>query len=180
MSIQRIYMLGSTRVHKCSRRPCMPEYGSRWQTLHIYAYVCICEECERCLLIVLNVMKIVEVDFVVPWIFYSFNDVLLVLILLKCFWELIGLLSNYHNRRVEQGSREEKEKGKEGKRKERGKWHRKIGNRELSPDKKYESKGMSPRSFSDYLGKNKGAGLTEVLAEADAYWTSNHIDSHQH
>ena len=34
---------------------------------------------------------------------------------------------------------------------------------------KYESKGMSPRSFSDYLGKNKGAKLAEVLAEADAY-----------
>ena len=37
---------------------------------------------------------------------------------------------------------------------------------------KYESgKGstMSPRSFSDYLGKGKGAGLAEVLAEADAY-----------
>ena len=34
---------------------------------------------------------------------------------------------------------------------------------------KYESKGMSPRSFSDYLGKNKGAGLAEVLAGADAY-----------
>ena len=36
---------------------------------------------------------------------------------------------------------------------------------------KFESgKGsMSPRSFSDYLEKGKGAGLVEVLAEADAY-----------
>ena len=28
MSIRRIYMLGSTRVHKHSRRLCMPKYGS--------------------------------------------------------------------------------------------------------------------------------------------------------
>ena len=28
MSIRRIYMSGSTRVHKYSRRPCIPEYGS--------------------------------------------------------------------------------------------------------------------------------------------------------
>ena len=66
MSIRRIYMSGSTRVHKRSRRPCMPEYSSASRTLHIYACGCICEECERCLLIVLSVMKIVEVDFIVP------------------------------------------------------------------------------------------------------------------
>ena len=66
MSTRCIYMLGSIRVHKRSRRPCMPEYGSKSRTLHIYACVCICEECERCLLIVLSVMKIVEVDFIVP------------------------------------------------------------------------------------------------------------------
>ena len=55
--------------------PCMPEYSSESQTLCIYACVCICETCERCLLMELNVMKIIEVDFIVVWIFYSFNDV---------------------------------------------------------------------------------------------------------
>ena len=97
MSTWRIYMLGSIRVHKRSHRPCMPEYGSEPRTLHLCVCICICEEYERCLLIVLSVMKIVEVDFIVPWIFYSLMMFLLVLILLKCFWELIGLLSNYHN-----------------------------------------------------------------------------------
>ena len=53
----------------------MPEYGSESQTLHLCACICICEACERCLLIELSVMKIIEVDFVVPGIFYSFNDV---------------------------------------------------------------------------------------------------------
>ena len=37
------------RVHKWSCRPCMPEYGSGLRTLHIYACVCICKACERCL-----------------------------------------------------------------------------------------------------------------------------------
>ena len=97
MSIWRIYMSGSTRVHKCSCHHYMPEYGSEWWTLHIYACVCICEECERCLLIVLSVMKMIEVDFVVPWIFYSFNDVFVSSYSFKVFWDLIGLLSNYHN-----------------------------------------------------------------------------------
>ena len=41
------------------------EYGSNSQTLCIYVCVCICEACERCLLMELSVMKIVEVDFVV-------------------------------------------------------------------------------------------------------------------
>ena len=53
----------------------MPEYGSESQTLHIYACVCICEACERCLSMELSAMKIIEVDSVVVWIFYSFNDV---------------------------------------------------------------------------------------------------------
>ena len=97
MSTWHIYMLWSTRVHKCLCHPCMPEYGSELQTLRIYACVCICEACERCLLMELSVMKIVEVDFVVVWIFYSFDNVLSVLEFINCLWELIGLLSNYHN-----------------------------------------------------------------------------------
>ena len=51
MSIQRIYMLGSIRVHKGSHCPYMPEYGFKSRTLHIYACVCICKACEMCLLI---------------------------------------------------------------------------------------------------------------------------------
>ena len=46
----------------------------------------------------LSVMKIIEVDFVVIWIFYSFNDVFVSSWIYKCLWELIGLLSNYHNK----------------------------------------------------------------------------------
>ena len=65
MSIQHIYMLGSIRVHKCLRHPCMPEYGSESCTLNIYVCVCICEACERCLLMKLSVIKIIEVDFIV-------------------------------------------------------------------------------------------------------------------
>ena len=65
MSTWRIYMSGSIRVHKGSRCPYMPEYGSKLRTLHIYACVGICKICERCLLMELNVMKIIEVDFVV-------------------------------------------------------------------------------------------------------------------
>ena len=97
MSTWHIYMLGSTRVHKHLRRPCMPEYSSESWTLRIYACVCICKACERCLLMELNVMKIIEVDFVVVWIFYSFNDVFVSSWVYKSLWGLIGLLSNYHN-----------------------------------------------------------------------------------
>ena len=43
-------------------------------------------------------MEIVEVDFVVVWIFYSFNDVFISSYSFKVFWKLIGLLSNYHNK----------------------------------------------------------------------------------
>ena len=65
MSIWRIYMSGSTRVHKRLRCPCMPEYSSESQTLHIYVCVCICYACERCLSMELSVMKIIEVDLIV-------------------------------------------------------------------------------------------------------------------
>ena len=65
MSTWCIYMLGSTRVHKHLHRPCMPEYDSKSRTLHIYACICICEACERCLSMVFDVMKIIEVDFVI-------------------------------------------------------------------------------------------------------------------
>ena len=92
MSTRCIYMLGSTRVHKHLHCPCMPECGSESWTLHIYACVCICETCERCLLMELSVMKIVEVDFVVVWIFCSFNDVFVSSWVYKCLWGLIGLL----------------------------------------------------------------------------------------
>ena len=97
MSTWRIYMSGSTRVHKCSRRPCMPEYGSESWTLHLYVCTCICEACERYLSMGLSVMKIVGVNFVVVWIFCSFNDVFITSYTFKMFWKLIGLLSNYHN-----------------------------------------------------------------------------------
>ena len=86
MSTQRIYMSRSTRVHKHLRRPCMPEYGSESQTLHIYACVCICEACERCLLMELDVMKVIEVDLIIILIFYSFKMFLLVLDFIKCFY----------------------------------------------------------------------------------------------
>ena len=97
MSIQCIYMSVSTRVHKCLRRPCMPEYGSEPRTLHIYVCVCIYYACERCLSMELSVMKIVEVDLIVVWIFYSFNSVFVSSYIYKMFWKLIGLLSSYHN-----------------------------------------------------------------------------------
>ena len=97
MSTWHIYMLGSTRVHKCLCRPCMPEYGSESWTLRIYACVCICKACERCLSMELSVMKIIEVDLIVVWIFYSFNNVFVSSCIYKMFWKLIGLLSNYHN-----------------------------------------------------------------------------------
>ena len=75
MSTRCIYMSGSTRVHKCSHCPCMPEYSSKSRTLHIYACICICEACERCLSMALGVMKLIGIDFVVVLIFYSFNNV---------------------------------------------------------------------------------------------------------
>ena len=97
MSTRHKYMLGSTRVHKCSCCPCMPEYGSKSWTLCLYVCICICEACERYLLMELSVMKIIGVDFVVVWIFCSFNDVFISSYTFKMFWKLIGLLSNYHN-----------------------------------------------------------------------------------
>ena len=97
MSIQCIYMLGSTRVHKCSCRPCMPEYGSKSWTLRLCVCICICEACERYLLMELSVMKIIGVNFIVVWIFCSFNNVFISSYTFKMFWKLIGLLSNYHN-----------------------------------------------------------------------------------
>ena len=55
--------------------PCMPEYGSEPRTLHIYACICICKACKKCLSMELDVMKVIEVDLIVVWIFYSFNSV---------------------------------------------------------------------------------------------------------
>ena len=42
-------------------------------------------------------MKIIGVDFIVVWIFCSFNDVFISSYSFKVFWKLIGLLNNYHN-----------------------------------------------------------------------------------
>ena len=99
MSTWCIYMLGSTRVHKCSHHPCMSEYNSKLWTLHIYACICICEACERCLLMEFGVMKIIEVDLIVVLIFYSFKDVFVSSWFYKMFLcEWIGLLNNYHNK----------------------------------------------------------------------------------
>ena len=97
MSTQHIYMSGSTRVHKHLRRPCMPEYGSESWTLCLCVCICICEACERYLSMELSVMKIIGVDFIVVWIFCSFNDIFISSYTFKMFWKLIGLLSNYHN-----------------------------------------------------------------------------------
>ena len=98
MSIWHIYMLGSTRVHKHLRHPCMPEYGSESWTLCLYVCICICDACKRYLSMELSVMKIIGVDFIVVWIFCSFNDVFISSYSFKMFWKLIGLLNNYHNR----------------------------------------------------------------------------------
>ena len=97
MSTWRIYMSGSTRVHKRLRHPCMPEYSSESWTLRLYVCICICEACKRYLSMELSVMKIIGIDFVVVWIFCSFNDVFISSYTFKMFWKLIGLLSNYHN-----------------------------------------------------------------------------------
>ena len=91
-------MSGSTRVHKRSRRPCMPEYSSESWTLRLNVCICICEAYKRYLSMELSVMKIIGVDFIVVWIFCSFNDAFISSYTFKMFWNLIGLLSNYHNR----------------------------------------------------------------------------------
>ena len=44
-----------------------------------------------------SLMKLIGIDFVVVLIFYSFNNILLVLEFVEYLWGLIGLLSNYHN-----------------------------------------------------------------------------------
>ena len=75
----------------------MPEYGSESQTLCIYACICIWKACKKCLLMKLDVMKIIEVNLIVVLIFYSFNNVLSVLEFTKYLCEWIGLLSDYHN-----------------------------------------------------------------------------------
>ena len=74
-SIQRIYRLGSMRVHKCLHCPYMPEYGSTSQKLHVYVSICICESCKRCLLMEFSVTKLIGINFIVVLIFYSLNNV---------------------------------------------------------------------------------------------------------
>ena len=93
MSTWRIYMSGSTRVHKCSHCPCMPEYGSESQTLCVYACICIWMACEWYWSMVFSEMKLIGADFFVVWIFYSFNNVLLVLKFIECLWGLFGCLA---------------------------------------------------------------------------------------
>ena len=44
-------------------------------------------------------MKIIWNNFDVVWIFCSFNDVFISSYSFKMFWELIGLLSSYHNKK---------------------------------------------------------------------------------
>ena len=63
MSTRRIYMSVSIRVHKRSRRPCMPEYSSEPRTLHLCVCICICEACESCLSMEYSIMKTVGIDF---------------------------------------------------------------------------------------------------------------------
>ena len=63
MSTRRIYMSGSIRVHKRSRHPCMPEYGSKLQTLRLCVCICICEACKSCLSMEYSIMKTVGIDF---------------------------------------------------------------------------------------------------------------------
>ena len=91
MSTCHIYMSGSTRVHKHSRHHCMPEYGSESWTLHVYACICICKAFERCLLIALSVMKVIEVDFIVVWLFYSFNDIFISSWVYKIFVRIVWI-----------------------------------------------------------------------------------------
>ena len=63
--------------------------------VHVYAFVRHVKE--KCLLMKLEVMKIIEVNLIVVLIFYSFSHVLSVLEFIKYLCEWIGLLSNYHN-----------------------------------------------------------------------------------
>ena len=53
----------------------MPEYGSKSRSPYIYACICICEACKRCLSMALSVMKVIGIDFVVVLVFYSFKNV---------------------------------------------------------------------------------------------------------
>ena len=39
--------------------------GSEPQTLHTYACICICKACDKCLLVKLEVMKVIEIDLIV-------------------------------------------------------------------------------------------------------------------
>ena len=48
-------------------------------------------------MILLEVMEHVGIDLVVVLIFYSFMMFLLVLAYIKCLWDLLKLLSDYHN-----------------------------------------------------------------------------------
>ena len=105
MSTRHICMSGSTKVHKRLRRPCMPEYGSESRTLCIYACICIYKACEKCFSIELDVMRVIETDLIAVWIFYSFNSVFISSYIFKMFWKLIGLLSNYHNRKCSNNSK---------------------------------------------------------------------------
>ena len=79
---------GSINVHVAL---CMPIYNSELRTLHIYACVCICEACERCFLIELSVMKIIEINFIVVWIFYSFNDIFVSSWVCKIFVRMVWI-----------------------------------------------------------------------------------------
>ena len=88
MSTWRIYMSGSMRVHKHSCCPWMPEYSSKPWTLRIYACICTCRACEKCLLMELDVMKVIEADLIVVWIFCSFNDVFVSSWVYKMFMEI--------------------------------------------------------------------------------------------
>ena len=47
-----------------------------------------------------GVIKLIGIDFDIISIFYSFMVFLLVLGFIECLWELIGLLSNYHNTNI--------------------------------------------------------------------------------
>ena len=72
MSIWRIYRSVSIRVHKRSCHAYTPEYGSTLQTLRVYVSICICEACERCLLMEFGMTKLIGINFVVVLIFLFF------------------------------------------------------------------------------------------------------------